>query len=65
MKLRKVVGEALLKEGCDILFVAAGAAGNGTFTAVKESGGNYVIGCDVDQLMTVSLATGTLSSHLC
>jgi basic membrane protein A len=45
----KVVGEALLAEGCDILFVAAGAAGNGTFTAVKEHGKAFVIGCDVDQ----------------
>ena len=45
----KVVGEALIDQGCDILFVAAGAAGNGTFTAVKESKGVYAIGCDVDQ----------------
>lgn len=45
----KVVGEALIGEGCDIIFVAAGAAGNGTFTAVKENAGNFVIGCDVDQ----------------
>lgn len=45
----KVVGEALLKEGADILFVAAGNSGNGVFTAVKENGNAYVIGCDVDQ----------------
>ncbi len=45
----KVVGEALLNEGCDIIFVAAGASGNGVFTAVKEHGNSYVIGCDVDQ----------------
>jgi basic membrane protein A len=45
----KVVGEALLAEGCDIIFVAAGASGNGVFTAVKEKGDAYVIGCDVDQ----------------
>lgn len=45
----KVVGEALLAEGCDIIFVAAGASGNGVFTAVKEHGNSFVIGCDVDQ----------------
>ena len=44
----KVVGKALIDEGCDILFVAAGASGNGVFTAIKEAGVN-VIGCDVDQ----------------
>ncbi|MDL2236101.1 BMP family ABC transporter substrate-binding protein, partial [Christensenellaceae bacterium OttesenSCG-928-L17] len=45
----KVVGEALLNEGVDILFVAAGMSGNGVFTAVKENGKAFVIGCDVDQ----------------
>lgn len=45
----KVVGEALIAQGCDVLFVAAGAAGNGTFTAIKEASDVYAIGCDVDQ----------------
>ena len=45
----KVVGEALIDKGCDVLFVAAGAAGNGVFTAAKESKNVYVVGCDVDQ----------------
>lgn len=45
----KIVGEALLKEGVDIIFVAAGMSGNGVFTAVKEHGNSFVIGCDVDQ----------------
>lgn len=45
----KKVGEALLGEGVDIIFVAAGASGNGVFTAVKEAGNAFVIGCDVDQ----------------
>ncbi|MDR1014557.1 MAG: BMP family ABC transporter substrate-binding protein [Coriobacteriales bacterium] len=45
----KVVGESLLAEGVDIIFVAAGASGNGVFTAVKEKGDAFVIGCDVDQ----------------
>ncbi len=45
----KVVGDALIADGCDVLFVAAGNAGNGTFTAAKEADGVWLIGCDVDQ----------------
>lgn len=45
----KVVGEALIGEGVDIMFVAAGASGNGVFTAAKEAEGVFCIGCDVDQ----------------
>ncbi|MEG2137355.1 MAG: BMP family ABC transporter substrate-binding protein [Oscillospiraceae bacterium] len=45
----KVVGQALIGKGCDIIFVAAGASGNGVFTAAKEAGNVQVIGCDVDQ----------------
>lgn len=45
----KVVGNALINEGCDIIFVAAGGSGNGVFTAAKEAEGVKVIGCDVDQ----------------
>ena len=45
----KVLGQALIQEGCDIIFVAAGASGNGVFTAAKEAGNVKVIGCDVDQ----------------
>ena len=45
----KVVGEALIGEGVDVIFVAAGSSGNGVFTAAKEASGVYVIGCDVDQ----------------
>lgn len=45
----KVVGNALIEAGCDIIFVAAGASGNGVFTAAKEGEGVKVIGCDVDQ----------------
>ena len=44
-----VVGEALIGEGVDIIFVAAGASGNGVFTAAKEAEGVFCIGCDVDQ----------------
>jgi len=45
----KVVGNALIAEGCDILLVAAGGSGNGVFTAAKEADNVKVIGCDVDQ----------------
>lgn len=34
----KVVGKALIDQGCDIMFVAAGDSGNGVFTAAKEAG---------------------------
>jgi len=46
----KVIGNALIKKGVDRIFVAAGATGNGVFTAVKEAKGDIkVIGADVDQ----------------
>ena len=45
----KVVAEALIAEGVDIMFVAAGASGNGVFTAAKEGSDIFVIGCDADQ----------------
>jgi len=45
----KVIGNALIAEGVDIIFVAAGGSGNGVFTAAKEASGVKVIGCDVDQ----------------
>mgnify|MGYP002510222092 FL=1 len=45
----KVVGNALIAEGVDTIFVAAGASGNGVLTAIKEATGVKFIGCDVDQ----------------
>ncbi len=45
----KVIGNALIAEGVDVIFVAAGGSGNGVFTAAKEATGVKVIGCDVDQ----------------
>ncbi|SNU06738.1 nucleoside-binding protein [Lachnospiraceae bacterium] len=46
----KVVGDALIKEGCDVIFVAAGGSGTGVLTAIKESSAkDYMIGCDTDQ----------------
>ncbi len=45
----KVVAEELLRAGVDVIFPAAGTAGNGCFTAIKEAGNAYAIGCDVDQ----------------
>jgi len=47
-----VIGEALLAEGADIIFVAAGMSGNGVFTAVmQDDSGAMVIGVDVDQYL--------------
>jgi basic membrane protein A len=45
----KVVGNELIAQGVDIIFVAAGGAGNGVFTAAKEDGNTFIIGYDVDQ----------------
>lgn len=45
----KVVGNNLIEEGVDIIFVCAGGSGNGVFTAAKEASNVRVIGCDVDQ----------------
>lgn len=45
----KNVGDELIAAGCDVIFVAAGGAGNGVFTAAKEHDGVYVIGCDADE----------------
>ena len=46
----KVIGDALIKEGVDVIFVAAASSGNGILTAVKESAADdFVIGCDTDQ----------------
>lgn len=46
----KVIGNALIKQGVDVIFVAAGGTGNGVFTAVKEAEDDVkVIGVDVDQ----------------
>jgi basic membrane protein A len=46
----KVIGNALISEGVDIIFVAAGGTGNGVFTAAKEANTDVkVIGADIDQ----------------
>jgi basic membrane protein A len=45
----KVIGQALINQGADVLFAAAGASGNGVFTAAKEASSVYIIGVDVDQ----------------
>ena len=45
----KIVGQALIREGCDVIFVAAGGAGMGVFTAAKEAKDVYIVGCDADQ----------------
>ena len=45
----KSVGEAVIAKKADVLFVAAGGAGLGAFTAAKEAKDVWIIGCDVDQ----------------
>ena len=45
----KTVAEALIKEGCDVVFAAAGESGKGVLDAVREAEGVWFIGCDVDQ----------------
>ena len=45
----KVLAEALMSEGCDIIVQACGASGNGVLTACKEAEGVYSMGSDVDQ----------------
>lgn len=45
----KILGQALIDLGVDIIYCAAGSSANGTFTAAKEAGNAFVIGCDVDQ----------------
>ncbi|MEA4865240.1 MAG: BMP family ABC transporter substrate-binding protein [Sphaerochaeta sp.] len=57
----KVIGQQLLAQGVDIIFVAAGATGNGVFTAAKESNGRLkVIGCDVDQWDDGTVGSGNI-----
>ena len=45
----KTLAETLIREGCDVLYPAAGESGNGVITAAKEADGVWIIGCDVDQ----------------
>ncbi|MDR3115714.1 MAG: BMP family ABC transporter substrate-binding protein [Treponema sp.] len=45
----KVVGAALIDQGVDVLFVAAGGSGAGVFTAAKEADNVSLIGVDTDQ----------------
>ncbi|MDE5746812.1 MAG: BMP family ABC transporter substrate-binding protein [Acetatifactor sp.] len=45
----KVIGKALIAEGVDVIFTAAGTAGSGVLAAVKEADDVWYIGCDIDQ----------------
>lgn len=45
------LGRSLLDEGCDILFVAAGASGVGAVNAVKGTPGARIIGAETDQFL--------------
>ncbi len=56
----KVVANALLAEGVDTVFVAAGFSGMGVFTAAMEDGETDIIGCDVDQFDDGQYADGNV-----
>jgi basic membrane protein A len=56
----KVVGNALIAKGCDIIFVAAGSSGNGVFAAAKEAKNVFIIGCDVDQYKDGASGSGNI-----
>lgn len=63
----KQIAQTMLALRCDILFHAAGATGNGMFTALKEAGGPgnglWGIGVDVDMGKNSNLyPAGTLTS---
>lgn len=45
----KTVGDELIRLGADVIFPAAGGAGNGVFAAAKENNNVYIIGCDADE----------------
>lgn len=45
----KVVANALIDAGSDVLFTFSGGASAGVFTAAKEASGVFAIGSDVDQ----------------
>lgn len=56
----KEIGEKLIDAGCDVIFAAAGASGNGVFTAAREAGDVYVIGCDVDRYDDGVIGSGNI-----
>jgi len=65
----KLAAQTMLGQKCDILFHAAGAAGNGMFEAIKEAGGPdkglWGIGVDVDMGKNPNLyPAGTLTSAI-
>lgn len=45
----KVIAEALIAQGVDVIFPAGGSSGNGCITAAKEANDVWFIGCDADQ----------------
>lgn len=56
----KVIAEALIAEGADIIFIAAGFSGTGGFTAAMEATDVMVVGCDVDQYSDGTYADGNI-----
>lgn len=43
------LSQSLMDEGCDVLFVAAGYAGNGVYSSVMDMGKAKIIGSETDQ----------------
>jgi basic membrane protein A len=65
----KQIAQTMIASGCDVLFHAAGATGNGMFEAIKEAGGPakglWGIGVDVDMGKNPNLyPAGTLTSAI-
>lgn len=44
-----IIGQSLIKVGCDVIFISTGIAGDGVIDAAKNSGKVKLIGCDTDQ----------------
>ncbi len=56
----KVISDALIAQGVDIIFMVAGGSGQGAITAALEAGGVMVIGGDVDQYDDGSYSGGNI-----
>lgn len=53
------LGANLIADGCDVLFVAAGASGLGAYTAATEHDNVWVIGSESDQFSSGERADGS------
>lgn len=55
----KELATNMINEGADVLYHAAGGAGNGMFEAVAAADGVWAIGVDTDQHESLSRAAGS------